>query len=189
MTTPETLETAKALRRSYRLLMNGEAARSMRERGLGYKLNWGASLPDLRRLAADYPKSQSLAIELWKDDIRESRIMATLLMPHDEMSEELTDVWMETATTAELVEMLVHNLLRHVSFAPGLAFRWLASDDRMKQYGGYLLLGKLLAQGQQPNERGREELTDQADAAIHGNDPLIAKAARACLDRLEPLEE
>lgn len=189
MTTPETLETAKALRRSYRLLMNGEAARSMRERGLGYKLNWGASLPDLRRQAADYPKSQSLAIELWKDDIRESRIMATLLMPHDEMSEELTDVWMETATTAELVEMLVHNLLRHVSFAPSLAFRWIASDDRMRQYGGYLLLGKLLAQGQQPNERGREELTDQADAAIHGNDPIIAKAARACLDRLEPMEE
>lgn len=184
MPTTEILDKARELRRSYRLIMNGEAARAMLDHGLTYKLNWGASLPDLRRLSENYDKSLPLAIELWKDDIRESRIMATLLTPPADISAELADLWMETATTTELVEMLVHNLLQHTAFAPNLAFAWLATDNRMKQYGGYLLLGKLLARGQQPNSRGRDELTDQAATTIAGGDALLAHAAQACIQRL-----
>lgn len=37
-------ETVKEIKRSFRLLMNGVASQSMREKGASYFVNWGCSL-------------------------------------------------------------------------------------------------------------------------------------------------
>ena len=42
------------------------SAQSMRDKGVQYKLNWGASLLHLREMAAEYEKDYDLAIALWK---------------------------------------------------------------------------------------------------------------------------
>ena len=44
-------ETVKEIKRSFRLLMNGVASQSMRQKGVEYKINWGVSLPDLQKMA------------------------------------------------------------------------------------------------------------------------------------------
>ena len=77
------MSKAKEIRQQFRLLMNGVTAQSLREKGMDYHLNWGASLGHLRELADEYGKDYDTATELWNDDVRESKIMATLLMPHD----------------------------------------------------------------------------------------------------------
>ena len=41
-------EQVKEIKQSFRLMMDGAVAKSMREKGLEYKLNWGATLPRLR---------------------------------------------------------------------------------------------------------------------------------------------
>ena len=106
--------------------MNGEASRYMRENGLGYHLNWGVSYNDLRKMAEEYGKDYHLALSLWKENIRECKILATLIMPPEEMSPELADLWMEQADTQEMAEMLSFNLLQHLDYAPILAFEWIA---------------------------------------------------------------
>ena len=80
--TDQTHEKLKKIKQSFRLLMNGVASRSMRDKGADYKINWGISLPDLQQMALEYGKDYELAIELWKEDIRECKILATMLMPH-----------------------------------------------------------------------------------------------------------
>lgn len=177
-----------AIKRSFRLLMNGEASRSMRERGLHYKLNWGIALPDLKRMAASYQPDLHLALALWQEDVRECRIMATLLMPREEMTRDLVDVWMERVDNVELAEQLTHNLLQHLPYAPQLGFEWIARDDQMHQLAGYLLLTKLLARGQQLSERAREELEDQLQTALQGSDPIIKRAAYNCQLRVRSEE-
>ena len=37
-------------------MMNGVASQSMRDKGLGYKINWGIALPALKEMAAEYGK-------------------------------------------------------------------------------------------------------------------------------------
>ena len=37
-------------------MMNGVASKSMRDKGMGYKINWGIGLPELKQLAAEYGK-------------------------------------------------------------------------------------------------------------------------------------
>ena len=76
-----TNEKIKEIKQSFRLMMNGTASRSMREKGADYKLNWGVSLPDLQAMAEEIGKDYELAISLWKEDVRECKILATMLMP------------------------------------------------------------------------------------------------------------
>lgn len=86
----ETSELVKQIKRSFRLFMNGVTAASMRQKGLEYKVNWGVSQPDLRRMAMQYDKDSALAQALWNEKgVRECRLLATLIMPSDKMSEDM----------------------------------------------------------------------------------------------------
>ena len=46
-------EKVKEIKRSFRLMMDGVASQSMREKGLNYHVNWGASIPMLKQKAAE----------------------------------------------------------------------------------------------------------------------------------------
>ena len=63
-------EQVKEIKQSFRQMMDGAVAKSMRDKGLAYKLNWGATLPRLREKADTYGKNYDLAIALWKEDVR-----------------------------------------------------------------------------------------------------------------------
>ena len=125
----QTHQKLMEIKRSFRLLMNGPGSQSMREKGLGYKINWGVPFTELKKMAEEYGKDYDLAIELWKEDIRECKILATLIMPADKMLAEITDLWMEQVNNQEMVEMLVFNLLQNVEYAPVIAYQWIASDN------------------------------------------------------------
>lgn len=179
----ETKQKLKEIKQRFRLVMNGPASQSMREKGLNYKVNWGVPLPELRRMAKDYGHNYALAIELWKEDIRECKVLATLIMPPERMSEDLVDVWMEQNHSQEMAELLAMNLLQHLSFAPVLAYKWIATDDTLRQLTGYSLLSRLFMKGQEPNERGINEFLDQARAVMEGSDAILKHAAYNCLLR------
>lgn len=175
------------IKRSFRLLMNGPVSQSMREKGMDYKLNWGVSLPHLQEVAREYGKDRDLAIALWKEDIRECKILATLIMPANEMSRELVDVWMEQLHGQEMAEMLSFHLLQHLDFAPALAYEWMASDKDLYQLTAYHLLSRLFLRGQEPNERGINEFLDQAAVALQSDNMGLRHAAANCVTRFASL--
>ena len=187
--TEETNEKLKAIKRSFRTVMNGVASHSMREKGVGYKLNWGVSLVHLREMAATYGKDYDLAIALWKEDIRECKILATLIMPAERLLPEVADIWLEQTTSQELAEMLAANLLKDVSYAPEIAYRWMASDSDIRQICGFSILSRLFMRGQEPNERGINEFLDQAVTALLSTSVGVRHAAWNCTNRFAELGE
>ena len=177
-----------AIKRSFRLWMNGPGSQSMRDKGLDYKINWGVPLIELKRMAAEYGKNYELAIELWKEDIRECKILATLIMPAERMDEELVDVWMESVHNQELAELLAFNLLQNVKHAPAIAYQWIASENVIRQICGYSILSRLFMKGQEPNERGINEFLDQAITALQQKENVGLKHAAAnCIQRFAQL--
>lgn len=173
----QTHQKLMEIKRSFRLLMNGPGSQSMREKGLGYKINWGVPFTELKKMAEEYGKDYDLAIELWKEDIRECKILATLIMPADKMLAEITDLWMEQVNNQEMVEMLVLNLLQNVEYAPVIAYQWIASDKPLYEMAGFHLLSRLFAKGQEPNERGINEFLDQAATVLQGDNMGVKHAA------------
>lgn len=187
MTKEEIESKIKELKRGFRLVMNGPASQSMREKGLDYRLNWGVPFIQLKQMAADLPHDYDFAIALWKEDIRECKILATLLMPHDKMPEEVAEIWVEQTHSQEMAEMQAFNLYQYVSYAPKLAYRWMALDDTVKEICAYDILGRLFMKGQEPNERGINEFIDQAVTALKSPSAGLRHAAMNALTRFADL--
>ena len=180
----EIQEQVKAIKQSFRLLMDGKTAQSMRDKGVNYKLNWGASLPmlrekaeELRTLNAQRSTLYQLSIALWKEDVRECKILATMLMPSDEILPEVVDIWMEQMPSQELAEQASFNLFQHLPYAPQKAYEWMASDKELYQLCGFLVLTRLFMNKQEPNERGINEYIDQLEAALQSPSLAVRKAA------------
>ena len=179
-------QKVKEIKQSFHQMMDGATAQSMRQKGLDYKLNWGATLPRLKEMAAELKGDDSLslydlAIALWKENVRECKILATMLMPPDEILPEVVDIWMEQTTTVELAEQAAFNLYQHLPFAAEKAYLWLSAADDLPQICGYHVLSRLFSRRMEPNERGINEFVDQALTALQSSNPILRKAAMQSL--------
>ena len=183
----DTEKQLKEIKQSFRQMMDGKVAQSMRDKGLDYHLNWGATLPRLREKANMIGNDYDLAIALWKENIRECKILATMIMPPNEVQPEVIDIWMEQTPTQEIAEQVAFNLYQHLPFAPEKAYTWIASDKELYQLCGFHILSRLFMNGQEPNERGINEFIDQAIAALQGDSIAVRKAAMASMQRFAEL--
>ena len=175
------------IKQSFRLMMDGSVAQSMREKGVDYHLNWGATLPRLREKAAEIGQNYDLAIALWKENIRECKILATMVMPANEILPEVVDIWMEQTETVEVAEQAAMNLYQHLPYAPMKAYQWIASDRELCQLCGFHVLSRLFMRGQEPNERGINEFLDQAHVALLSSSVSVRKAALNSLNHFSAL--
>ena len=185
--TEETHQKLKEIKQSFRLLMNGVTSQSMREKGVDYHINWGASLGHLQEMAQEYGKDYDLAIELWKENIRECKILATMIMPVEKMSLELIDLWMEQTPSQEIAEIASFHLYQHLDCAAVVAFKWIASDKPLYLICGFHLLSRLFYQGMVPDERDISEFLDQASTALCSEHLGVRHAAYACVHRFAML--
>lgn len=105
----------KEIRTQLRLAMNGVISASMREKGIVYKLNFGVPLPEIKQIAATHKPDSGLAAALWKEDIREFKILASLLQPVDEFSAQKAEQWVKDIPYLEIAEQCSHNLFYKLS--------------------------------------------------------------------------
>lgn len=129
-------EQLKEIKTQLRLSMNGAVSQSMREKGLIYKLNFGVELPRIKAIAEGYEKDHSLAQALWKEDIRECKILAGLLQPVDSFFPEIADIWVESIQNIEIAELTSMNLFQHLPYAPAKSFQWIADEREYVQTCG-----------------------------------------------------
>ena len=180
-------QQVKEIKQSFRQMMDGAIAKSMRDKGVEYHLNWGATLPRLKEKAVEIGKNYDLAIALWKENVRECKILATMIMPLDKVLPEVIDIWMEQITSQEIAEQATFNLFQYLPFAADKAYTWMASEKELYQLCGFHILSRLFMNGQEPNERGINEFVDQALAALQGESLAVKKAAMASVVRFSEL--
>ena len=183
----ETKEHVKLIKQSFRQMMDGVVSKSMREKGLEYKLNWGATLPRLKEKADEIGKDYDLAIALWKEDVRECKILATMVMPADKVLPDVVEIWMEQTVSQEVAEQAAFNLYQHLPYAPQKAYEWIATDKPLYQLCGFHILSRLFMNKQEPNERGINEFIDQALVALEGDSLSVRKAALSAIQRFAEL--
>ena len=170
-------ETIKDIKGQFRLFMNGVASQSMREKGLDYKLNFGIELPRLKEIAARYEKNHEVAQALWKEEIRECKILAGMLQPIETFYPEIADIWVENIRNIEIAELTCMNLFQHLPYAPAKSFHWIADEQEYVQTCGFLTAARLLMKKGDMTERASGELLDQAICAVHSDSYHIRNAA------------
>ena len=183
-------EQLKDIKTQLRLSMNGAVSQSMREKGLVYKLNFGVELPRIKGIAASYEKDHALAQALWKEDIRECKILAGLLQPVDTFLPEIADIWVDTMPTVEIAELTSMNLFQHLPYAPAKAFRWIADERELAQVCGFLTIARLLRKKGDMEDRVANEFLDQAVSSFLAGSYSVRSSVMAALRRfMEHSEE
>lgn len=170
--------------------MNGAVSQSMREKGLVYKLNFGVELPRIKMIAAGYEKDHNLAQALWKEEIRECKILAGLLQPTDSFFPDIADIWVESIQNIEIAEITCMTLFQNLPYAPAKSFRWIADEREYVQVCGFLTIARLLMKKGDMDERSANEFLDQAITAFLSGGYHVRNAAMTAIRRfMEHSEE
>ena len=186
------------IKKELRAAMNGIASKAMRDAGMtaDYRVNFGVDLPRLQLLAEDISANMllegddreeqraRLAQRLWKESVRECRILATMLYPTERMDMELADVWAETVRTVEIAQIAALHLFSKIPDASSLAFRWMAADDEMRQILGFYTVFHVV-RNRMLSERSKDELRDQAETALISKSPQLKAVAGKVLMLLD----
>lgn len=178
----ETTEQVKQIKRSFRLYMNGVTSTSMRQKGLDYKINWGVSQMDLRHMAEQYGKDKALAAALWQENIRECKILATLIMPAADFSASEAMEWAATLSTVEMAETAVFNLFQHMAEAEQLSQLLLKSEDKLVRICAYNLVCRLLKRNQECAPELYAALFEKAASDLKSADRQLLHPLVNCLD-------
>lgn len=160
-------DDVKKIKRSFRLFMNGVASSSMRDKGLEYKINWGIPVTRLRDMAAQYAPSVALAERLWESDVRECKILATMLMPAERFSEPMALSWLSACNNQEMVEMLVFNLVQNMPGVETFVVSLLHSDEPNAPLAALHLVSRLVA---------RQNVAFMTDEVVGSFAQLVVKA-------------
>jgi 3-methyladenine DNA glycosylase AlkD len=166
----------KEIKTQLRLAMNGTASTSMREKGLAYKLNFGVELPRIKQIASQFEKDHDLAQALWKENIRECKILAGMLQPVESFYPEIMDIWIEAMPTVEIAEMTCMHLFQYLPYAPQKSLQLIASEGEYQQICGYLTIARLLTKKNDMTERAENELLDQAIVSFIGGSYAVRKS-------------
>lgn len=148
--------------------MNGVISTSMRQKGMNYKLIFGVPIPEIKHIAAAHEPDAELARALWKEDVREMKILATLLFPAGSMTQEKALAWMREIPYPEIAEQCCNNLFPTVEQPDQLALKFLA--DKKSPFGrmcGFLLWAQLFKKNLAVEKSRVEAFLAECTCTIH----------------------
>lgn len=171
-------ELIRNIRTDLRLAMNGVVSSSMRDKGMDYKMNFGVDVPRIKGIAAKYEPNANLAKELWKLDVRELKILSTMLYPLDEFKEKNANKWANEIPNQEIRENLCRNLLQELSYADELVQKWVEESNESLRLTGYWLYVRLMMIEADVLERIKTmPIIERALVDVHSEDNLLSTAA------------
>ncbi len=136
---PSTPEKQLAyIKKNIYLHKNGIVSESMEAKGIHYGLNYGVSIPDLKQMADTFPHDAILGQLLWNENIRETKLLATLLYPTEMMNEEKATTWLKDIHNIELAEQTARNLFSKSPDAASIANNWCQATNSWQCSIGFM---------------------------------------------------
>lgn len=132
-----------ALLGAFRRERNGAVADSMRFYGRPYGLNYGVSLPTLRRLARAEGTDHDFARYLYRQDVRELRLAAFHIADPGRLTPEESAFWGDGLLNSEMAEEGAFALLSRAASLPTLFEQWTETgSEPLRQYAALMAAGR-----------------------------------------------
>ncbi len=119
--------------------------KQMKERfGICTEKAVGTPVTTLRLLLKGLPRpDHELALALWKSDIHEARIMASMLADPDQITRDTLDEWVQNINSWDLCDACCCNLFSKVKNPVKLAERWIKKENEFVRRAGFAILACL----------------------------------------------
>jgi 3-methyladenine DNA glycosylase AlkD len=99
---------------------NGVISSEMQYLGIGYKTNYGLSISQIDKIAISIEKNNELALYCWKQELRESKLLAIRLIILEKITKPELDEILTGISNTELAEQASFHIFTH--FADNLTF-------------------------------------------------------------------
>ncbi len=171
---------------------NGAVTDSMRLVGRPYGLNYGVSLPTLRRLARAETPDHDFAEFLFRQDVRELRLAAFHIAEPDRLTPDDSAFWAAGIDNNELAEEAAFALLSRAGAFPALFGLWIApSQPLLLRYAALMAAarwpqapGEWIAPALEAVHRAAVAAADE-ETASGGSGPSASAAEVRSLSRVE----
>jgi 3-methyladenine DNA glycosylase AlkD len=124
-------------------LGNPAAAEGMACYGINTEYAYGVSIPNLRKIALKTGKNRGLAEALWASGIHEARILAGMIYPPADITNEQTEEWVRDFNSWDLCDQCCNNLFRKTMHAHQKAVEWSSRDEEFVKRAGFVLMACL----------------------------------------------
>lgn len=176
-----TFNTMQTVKRRFFALRNGIIADSLRKGGASYKIIFGLNLPQISEIASEMPKDAALARILWDNSsTRESRMLAPMLFPPEEIDAATALRWASEVNEREIADILCLKLLKKLPYALWLVAEINRRPTPLAAYTAMRLSLNLLPEG-------IEQARNLADS--HASTPGLARLARQISEEISYLTE
>lgn len=133
-------------------LSSEENLEGMKRFGINPNKALGISVRNLREIAKRTNKDHNLALELWKTEIHEARILASMIDNHKEVTKSQMNSWVKDFNSWDLCDQTCNNLFRKTSFAVEYSFKWVESKHEFIRRAGFVLIACLSVHSKKMND-------------------------------------
>ncbi len=147
----------------------------------------GISRTKLRKLAKGIGKNTELALELWRTNILEAKILATMIADPKEFKREFAYEWVKDIDNWDLCDQFVLNLLWRTNYAYEIAKEFCKDDEEFVKRAGLALIAKLAMSNKKANEGKFKEFLPLIREGLKDRRKYVKKAAIWAKDKLEKL--
>ncbi|MCP4219051.1 MAG: DNA alkylation repair protein [bacterium] len=136
MTYREIIATLKSL-------SNTKSIDHMVKFGITPEKTYGVSIPHLRTIAKTVGRNHALALQLWEQDNRETRILAAMLAEPSKVTPQLIESWTLCFSYWEICDQCVMNLFEKTPLAWEIAVEYAGRPEEFIKRTGFVIIARL----------------------------------------------
>ncbi len=133
----------KKIIRKMRLLRNRRNIDGMARFGIRGKNILGISKPKLDKMAKEIGKNHLLALELWKSEIHEARVLAALIDIPEEVTLAQMERWVKDFDSWDICDCCCGHLFDRTKWALGKISEWSRRKREFEKRAGFVLMAGL----------------------------------------------
>lgn len=138
-------------------LSDPSAVKGMAKYGITPEKAYGVPIPVLRKIAREIGVNHELSRKLWELNIRETRILASMIADPKKVTEEHMEKWVREFDYWEICDQCCINLFKKTRFAYKKAVEWSSRKEEFVKRAGFTLMACLAVSDKKASNEKFEE--------------------------------
>lgn len=144
----------------------------------------GVRIPDLRRLAKEVGTDHRLALALWRSEVHEARIIASMIDDPTKVTEGQMESWVADFDSWDLCDQCCGNLFDRTSLAYRKAVEWSGRDGEFVKRAGFALIAWAAVHDKEADDRVFLELLPLIEQEAEDDRNFVKKAVNWSLRQI-----
>lgn len=165
-------------------LYSPRAIEGMAKYGITAERAYGVSIPNLRKIAKEIGKDHKLAQQLWELNIRETRILASMIDDPIMTTEDQMEKWVKEFDYWEICDQVCQNLFTFTKFAYKKAIEWGKREEEFVKRAGFALMAWLAFKDKESKDKQFEKFLPIIKRESTDNRNIVKKAVNWALRQI-----